>query len=128
MRRANYRPFLSFARTARPLPVLLPGLANTDRDRLREPLPHPAGTWRYLVFQVIWDVGHHYSLFEQQSTLQKQRILVVQEVLPPLCRDKLGEHNSNHLSVRTALHAIYVVEKGTQQRAIWRSDHDQIHP
>lgn len=92
MRRANHRPFLSFARTAGLLPLLFPRLASNERDGLNNALKtylHASDSILLLVLKVIRHVRHHDAFFEQQCALQKQRILIVQQVLPPLCRDKL---------------------------------------
>src|SRR6185295_8453816 len=76
--------------------------------------------------QVEGDVGQDDSFFEQQRCLEEQRALVVQDALPPMGGENLRNDDS-HPDVWFFLQGFfYVVEQGSQDRAVGRGEDEQI--
>src|SRR5882724_11282240 len=75
---------------------------------------------------MIWDVGNDDSPLEQQSALEKQSILIVQEILPPPRRNELRKNDRYDFAMRAALDAIDIVEQRPQKRAVWRRHYHEV--
>ena len=52
----------------------------------------------------------------------------MQDVLPPVTRQELRQHDRHHLIVAAGLDLVDVIEQRAQQRAIRRGQHHQRHP
>src|SRR4029077_20749361 len=97
------------------------GKRQKRKDKSYESTPHVLRlTFRAsrLPLQVEGDVGQDDALFEQQRCLEEQRVLVVQDALPPMSGKNLRDHDG-HPGVRLLFQEFLdIVEEGTQDRAI----------
>src|SRR5690606_22487968 len=87
---------------ARPGPRRTPRRAR--RGRLGAALEPVGG------LQLPRDAGHHDARLEQQPALQPQRALVVQQLLPPVADDVLGDEHGDDVAGALAADALDVGE------------------
>src|SRR4028118_1456034 len=79
-----------------------------------------------LLIQAIRHAGYYPVLAEQERAFDQQRGLVVQQIMPPARRDKLRQHDCNHVVVPLAVDLVEVAHEWTDQRAVGRVEDDKL--
>src|SRR5947209_17357604 len=77
--------------------------------------------------QQVWHIGDDGVPPEEERALDQEGRLVVQDVLPPVTREELREHDGDHLLVTARLDLVEIVQERPQQRAVGRGQDDQRH-
>ena len=79
-----------------------------------------------LLFQQIRHHHHRDVGVSLKGPVQTQSAAFMQVSLPPVCRDEFRQNDGNKRIRPLAVDSLYVCEKGTNERAKRRLDHDQL--
>jgi hypothetical protein len=73
---------------------------------------------------MIRHVGHNYSFLKKERSFERQRTLIVKQVLPPPCGYELGQDYRQSIILVVSLDTIDVAQKWTRQSAIGRCENN----
>ena len=77
-----------------------------------------------LHLQVVRNARHDGPGAEEESALDQEGSLVVEQVMPPTPRDELGQDQGDHLSPFALLDLVDVGPEGLEDRPVWRVEDD----
>src|SRR5215469_18745521 len=75
--------------------------------------------------EVIGDVGNHDVLAEQEGALDEESRLVVEQMLPPVPGDELGNDDGDHVVLAQGEEVVEVLEERLEKRPVGRAQHYQ---
>src|SRR5687767_10720525 len=85
-------------------------------------------SFHLLTLQMERDTGDDDVWLEQQGALDKERSLVVEQVVPPTGWHELGKHNGDVVLWPRRVQLLDVFQKWFQQRPVRRGQHLKRHP
>ncbi len=79
-----------------------------------------------LVFEMIRNVRDDDAFLEEERAFEQERVLIVQELLPPFGRNKLRQDDCHYIILGALFDAVYVAQQGAHERAVRRGQDDDI--
>src|SRR5215813_7295912 len=78
--------------------------------------------------EVIGDVGNHDVLAEEEGAFDEESRLVVEEMLPPVPGDELGNDDGDHVVLTQGKEVVEVLEERLEKRPVGRAQDYQGNP
>src|SRR5262249_61359399 len=78
--------------------------------------------------EMIGDVGNHDVLAEEEGALDEESRLVVEEMLPPVPGDELGNDDGDHVILAQGEEVVEVLEERLEKRPVGRGQDYQGYP
>src|SRR5262245_39859498 len=79
------------------------------------------------LLQMIGHTNHNHALAKQQRAFERQRGLIVQQMLPPLRGDELGQDHREHVVVVARIHIVDIAQDRSNKATIGRRQDLQRH-